>query len=113
MTPWSSDNREVYCARLETALHHSSLRKIVDYLEASKARVSDSRQRPPAAQHDSHIKADTILWRRFVSAPVICQGGRPKGASTRLNFVFYLLGVSLNGTLRTQKEAPSSKTTRL
>ena len=39
--------------------------------KASKTRLSDGRQRPPAARRDRRDKAETILWRRFRSGPVI------------------------------------------
>ena len=39
--------------------------------KASKARLSDGRRRPPAARRDRRDKAETILWRRFRSGPVI------------------------------------------
>ena len=40
-------------------------------IKASKARLSDGRRRPPAAQHDRRDKEETILWRRLRSGPVI------------------------------------------
>ena len=39
--------------------------------KASKARLSDGRRRPPVARRDRRDKAETILWRRFQSGPVI------------------------------------------
>ena len=39
--------------------------------KASRARLSDGRRRPPAARRDGRDKAETILWRRFRSGPVI------------------------------------------
>ena len=39
--------------------------------KASRARLSDGRRRPPAARRDRRDKAETILWRRFRSGPVI------------------------------------------
>ena len=39
--------------------------------KASRARLSDGRWRPPAARRDRRDKAETILWRRFRSGPVI------------------------------------------
>ena len=40
-------------------------------IKASKARLSDGRRRPAAARRDRRDKAETILWRRFRSGPVI------------------------------------------
>ena len=39
--------------------------------KASKARLSDGRRRPPVARRDRRDKAETILWRWFLSGPVI------------------------------------------
>ena len=39
--------------------------------QASNARLSDSRRRPPAARRDRQGIADVILWRQFRSGPVI------------------------------------------
>ena len=39
--------------------------------KASRARLSNGRRRPPAARRDGRDKAETILWRRFRSGPVI------------------------------------------
>ena len=43
--------------------------------KASRARLSDGRRRPPAARRDGRDKAETILWRRFRSGPVIVAVG--------------------------------------
>ena len=39
--------------------------------KASKARLSDGRQRPPVARRDRRDKVEMILWRWFRSGPVI------------------------------------------
>ena len=39
--------------------------------KASKARLSDGHRRPPAARRDRRDKAETMMWRRFRSGPVI------------------------------------------
>ncbi|EJK64316.1 hypothetical protein THAOC_14962 [Thalassiosira oceanica] len=84
------------------------------------------RRRPPAARHDGHEKADTILWRTFrpsaarhegrgnadviprwrlQSGPVITANKAKRClGEAQFNFDYYL-GVSQNGT-HTQKKSP-------
>ena len=58
---------EVQRSRLETA----RIIKVDRDLEASKARLSDGRRRPPGARHERRDKRSTIMWRRLRSGPVI------------------------------------------
>ncbi|EJK71679.1 hypothetical protein THAOC_06857 [Thalassiosira oceanica] len=62
--------------------------------EVGKARLSNGRRRPLAALHDGHEKADTILWRRFRSGPIIIANEAKRCVGSRL---LALLGGILSG----------------
>ena len=54
--------------------------------QASKARLSDCRRRPPAARRDHQGIADVILWRRFRSGTVIMAVDVERGLGRRVLF---------------------------